>query len=118
MGGGTWDGSEVLGHLPIFKLPDQVVHRLGVVVGQDSPGFGRQLPYGMVDDHPIDRAGPLSGGQPPLDQPAVLGDLSMDGSLGLEPPLMEALSSGGEVVSMVGEYGPLEGTVLARGLGA
>ena len=107
-----------MGHLPILELPHQVVHRLGVVVGQDSPGLGWQLPHGVVDDHTIDWAGSLSGGQPPLDQPAVLGDLSADGPPGLEQPLVKALRSGGEVMSIIGEYGSLEGAVLSCCLGA
>ena len=113
MGGGSRGGRQVLGHLPIFELSHQVVHRLWMVVGQDSPGLGWQLPHGVVNDHTIDWAGSLSGGQPSLDQPAVLGDLSVDGPSGLEPPFMKALGSGGEVMFIVGEYGLLECAVLA-----
>ena len=102
-----------MGHLPIFELSHQVVHRLWMVVGHDSPVLRWQLPHGVIDDYMIDWAGSLPGGQPPLAQPAVLGDLSVDGPSGLEPPFMKALGSGGEVMSIVGEYCLLECAVLA-----
>jgi hypothetical protein len=110
-----WGGPGVqeLGHLPVLQLEDQVVHGGRVMVGQHAAGVRRESPQGVVNDHPVDRAGALSRCQPPLHQPAVLGDLGAHSSLRVKPPILRALRARREVVAVVGQYGLFERRVLA-----
>ena len=84
-----------------------------MMVGQHAAGVRRESPQGVINNHPVDRVGTLSRGQPPLHQPAVLGDLCAHGSPCVKLPILGALRARREVVPIIGQYGLFECRVLA-----
>ena len=104
---------QLLGHLPVFQLSDQLIHGVGVVVREGSPRVWGELTDGIVYQDPIQDAGSFSRSEPPPYQPSVLGDLRAHRASHVEPPDMEALGSGSEAMTIIGQDGLLQGRVLA-----
>jgi hypothetical protein len=102
-----------LGHLPVFQLSDQLINGVGVVVREGSPRVWGELTDGIVYQDPIQDAGSFSRSEPPPYQPSVLGDLRAHRASHVEPPDMEALGSGSEAMTIIGQDGLLQGRVLA-----
>jgi hypothetical protein len=102
-----------LGHLPVFQLPDQLVHGVGVVVREGSPFVYWELTDGVVYKDPIQDAGSFSRCEPPPDQPSVLEDLRAHRASYVESPVVEELGSGSEAMAIIGQDGLLQDRVLA-----
>ena len=110
---GPGPATQLLGHLPVFQLPDQLVHGVGVVVREGSPCVWWELTDGVVYKDPIQDAGSFSRCEPPPYQPSVLGDLRVHRASHVESPDMEALGSGSEAMAIIGQDGLLQGRVMA-----
>ena len=108
--------TQLLSHLPVFQLPYKLIYRVGVVGGEGSPGFGRELTDVIVYQYPVQEAGSLPVREPSADQPPVLGDLRPHGAPAVKSPFVEALGPGGEALSIVGQYRFSQGRLLAGAL--
>ena len=116
---GLWCGpgpvAQLLGHLPILKLSDQIIHGVRMVVGQYPTGVRRQLTYGVVYNTLSIRLGPSPVVSHLFTNPpscAICPYHAPD----VESPIVEALSAGREVMSVERQDCLFEGGVLSGSL--